>query len=148
MAIEALKQQLTGLLEQMYREGCLDEQFHQLQLLQDESNPGFVAEVISLFCDDSEKILTELTRILAQDVVEFNNITAFVHQLKGSSSSIGAHKVKLACNKFRTCCENTNKEGCQEALDLVKQDFYTLRTKFQNFVQLEQKIQALENGQM
>ncbi|ERN13118.1 hypothetical protein AMTR_s00040p00173990 [Amborella trichopoda] len=107
--------------------GCLDEQFHQLQLLQDESNPGFVAEVISLFCDDSEKILTELTRILAQDVVEFNNITAFVHQLKGSSSSIGAHKVKLACNKFRTCCENTNKEGVPKfrVIDVAVKDVFS-----------------------
>lgn len=42
------------------KKGCLDEQFTQLQQLQDESNPDFVFEVVTLFFDDSEKLLKEL----------------------------------------------------------------------------------------
>jgi histidine-containing phosphotransfer protein len=41
--------------------GFLDAQFQQLQLLQDESNPDFVAEVVSLFFEDSERLLSDLT---------------------------------------------------------------------------------------
>jgi histidine-containing phosphotransfer protein len=42
----------------------LDQQFTQLQQLQDESNPEFVSEVVSLFFEDSERLLEELTESL------------------------------------------------------------------------------------
>ena len=45
-------------------QGFLDDQFTQLQMLQDESNPDFVAEVINLFAEDSERLLSELTKAL------------------------------------------------------------------------------------
>lgn len=42
----------------------MDGQFLQLQQLQDESNPDFVVEVVSLFFQDSEKLLNDLTLAL------------------------------------------------------------------------------------
>ncbi|KAG1363558.1 putative Histidine-containing phosphotransfer protein 2 [Cocos nucifera] len=88
MAATALKEQLNGLVNSMFAEGLLDEQFQQLQMLQDGSNPGFVAEVVTLFCEDSERILAELTKLMDQAVVDSSKVDAYVHQLKGSSSRI------------------------------------------------------------
>jgi histidine-containing phosphotransfer protein len=42
----------------------LDDQFHQLKILQDGSAPNFVAEVITLFYKDSERIIHELGKLL------------------------------------------------------------------------------------
>lgn len=56
-------------LELMYfavlvQKGFLDGQFSQLQQLQDDSNPEFVVEVVSLFFEDSERLLNDLTMAL------------------------------------------------------------------------------------
>jgi histidine-containing phosphotransfer protein len=44
--------------------GFLDDQFNQLQQLQDESNPDFVVELATLFFEDSEKLINELAKDL------------------------------------------------------------------------------------
>lgn len=48
----------------LFEKGFLDEQFNQLELLQDESNPDFVVEVVTLFFQDAERLLDELTKAL------------------------------------------------------------------------------------
>lgn len=48
----------------MCEKGFLNDQFTQLQQLQDESNPDFVVEVVSLFFEDSERLLNELAKTL------------------------------------------------------------------------------------
>ncbi|CAN1133347.1 Histidine-containing phosphotransfer protein 3 [Linum perenne] len=48
----------------LFTEGFLDCQFAQLQLMQDESNPDFVVEVVSLFFEDSDRLLADLTKAL------------------------------------------------------------------------------------
>jgi hypothetical protein len=45
-------------------QGLLDEQFNQLQQLQDESNPNFLEEVVSLFFEDSQRILENMTETM------------------------------------------------------------------------------------
>lgn len=45
-------------------QGVLDEQFLQLQQLQDESSPNFVSEVVTIYFHESEKLLTNLRGLL------------------------------------------------------------------------------------
>ncbi|EEF45448.1 histidine-containing phosphotransfer protein 1 [Ricinus communis] len=126
----------------LFREGILDGQFTQLQLLQDESNPDFVVEVVSLFFADSERLLNELTSALDQQIIDFKRVDAHVHQLKGSSSSIGAQRVKNACVAFRNFCEGQNPEGCLKCLQQVKQEYYLVKNKLEALIRLEQQIVA------
>ncbi|KAG8048287.1 hypothetical protein GUJ93_ZPchr0008g12074 [Zizania palustris] len=138
----ALTNQLHALVNNMFATGLLDEQFQQLQMLQDSSAPDFVSEVVTLFCDDGERIIGELARQLDQPNVDFDRVDSFAHQLKGSSASVGAQQVKNTCIQFREFCQQRSRDGCLKTLDLVRTEFYDLRNKFQVMLQLEKQIQA------
>jgi histidine-containing phosphotransfer protein len=141
-AAMAAANQLSALLNNMYATGLLDEQFQQLQMLQDASAPDFVSEVVTLFCQDGERIIGELAKLLEKPSVDFDRVDAFVHQLKGSSASVGAQKVKNTCIQFREFCQSRSKDGCLKTLDSVRTEFYDLRGKFQTMLQLERQIQG------
>ncbi|KAG7968601.1 hypothetical protein I3843_08G162800 [Carya illinoinensis] len=137
-----LQQQLVDYIASLFHEGFLDEQFNQLQQLQDESNPDFVVEVVSLFFEDSERLLNELAKALEQETIDFRKVDAHVHQFKGSSSSIGAHRVQQVCITFRNYCEEQNVEGCLECLQQVKHEYSLVRNKLETLFQLEKQIIA------
>ncbi|GLT99239.1 hypothetical protein SLE2022_166890 [Rubroshorea leprosula] len=142
MEVGQMQRRLVDYTKSLFMEGFLDSQFLQLQQLQDENNPDFVVEVVSLFFEDSEKLLNELTRALDQTNVEFKKVDAHVHQLKGSSSSIGAQRVKNACIAFRNFCEEQNTEACMRCLQQVKQEYYLVKNKLDTMFRLEQQIVA------
>ncbi|KAK3440958.1 hypothetical protein EUGRSUZ_B01218 [Eucalyptus grandis] len=127
MEVGQMQRRLVEFTKSLFMEGFLDGQFLQLQQLQDESNPDFVVEVVSLFFQDSEKLLNDLTSALEQQNVDFKKVDAHVHQLKGSSSSF---------------CEEQNLEGCMRCLQQVKQEFYLAKNKFETLFTLEQQILA------
>ncbi|EOY06342.1 hypothetical protein QUC31_016336 [Theobroma cacao] len=142
MEVGQMQRRLVDYTKSLFMEGFLDGQFLQLQQLQDESNPDFVVEVVSLFFDDSEKLLNDLTMALDQPNVDFKKVDAHVHQLKGSSSSIGAQRVKNACIAFRNFCEEQNIEACLRCLQQVKQEYYLVKNKLETLFRLEQQIVA------
>ncbi|BFG15227.1 histidine-containing phosphotransfer protein 1 [Prunus yedoensis var. nudiflora] len=142
MEVGQMQRQWVDYTKSLFLEGFLDGQFLQLQQLQDESNPDFVVEVVSLFFEDSEKLLNDLTRALEQPSVDFKRVDAHVHQFKGSSSSIGAQRVKNACIAFRNFCEEQNTEGCIRCVQQVKQEYYLVKNKLETLFAMEQQIVA------
>ncbi|KAH6832971.1 histidine-containing phosphotransmitter 1 [Perilla frutescens var. hirtella] len=119
-SVEQLQRSFIEYSSGLFREGFLDGQFGQLQMLQDESNPDFVE----------------------QQNVDFKKIDAHVHQLKGSSSSIGAQRVKNTCIAFRSFCEEQKVEGCLRCLQQVKQEYLLVKAKLEALLRLEQQIVA------
>lgn len=139
-----LTQELCDLTDSMFAEGILDDQFTQLQQLQDESNPEFVGEVIGLFFEDSAKLLTDLEQEVNEDPVDFKKVDAHVHQFKGSSSSIGAARVKAICIEMRAHCDEESKDKCLTDLGKIKEEFDVVKGKLELMMSLEKKI--LEKG--
>nr|ABK22601.1 unknown [Picea sitchensis] len=140
MAVSQMQQRYINFTTSLFQEGFVDEQFTQLQQLQDESNPDFVAEVVCLFFEDSEKLLGDLSKTLNQEPVDFKRVDGCVHQFKGSSSSIGARRVMNTCVTFRAFCQDKNREGCLYCLQQMKQECYLVKNKLETLFQLEKQI--------
>ncbi|KAB1202306.1 Histidine-containing phosphotransfer protein 1 [Morella rubra] len=151
--VTQLQKQLVDYTASLFHEKFLDEQFNQLQQLQDESNPDFVVEVVSLFFEDSERLLNELGKVLEQQIIDYRKVDAHVHQLKGSSSrfslgtrffhgSIGAQRVQSVCITFRNYCEEKNIEGCLKCLQQVKHEYSLVKSKLDTLFKLEKQLVA------
>ncbi|KAI4301313.1 hypothetical protein L6164_034603 [Bauhinia variegata] len=142
MDVMQLQRKFSEHQSALYREGFLDDQFVQLQKLQDESSPDFVIEVVTMYFDDSENLLNNMARVLEQNPVDFKQVDAHVHQYKGSSASIGAARVKNLCAPFRTYCEAQNLEGCVRCLQQLQHEYSLLKNNLQYLFRLQQEIQA------
>ncbi|MBA0657909.1 hypothetical protein Gotri_009369, partial [Gossypium trilobum] len=92
--------------------GYLDEQFIQLEELQDDANPNFVQEIVTLFYTDSTRLIQNIELTLNSRPINFSKLDDYMHQFKGSSSSIGAKKVTSECAVFRQYCAAGNAEAC------------------------------------
>ncbi|MED6169251.1 peroxiredoxin type-2 [Stylosanthes scabra] len=140
--VTQMQRQLLQYTSSLFKEGFLDDQFNQLQQLQDESNPEFVVEVVTLFFEDAERLLNELSKSLEQESIDFRRVDAHVHQLKGSSSSIGAQRVQRVCIAFKNFCEQQNVEGCLKSLQEIKQEYSLVKTKLETLFKMEKQLFA------
>eukprot|EP00899_Mesostigma_viride_P000147 jgi/Mesvir1/10132/Mv06764-RA.1 len=140
MSNEDIAAEIRELQDRLMEQGLLDDQFTQLQQLQDDSNPQFVQEVIGLFFDDSTEKLEKLDEILAVDDADFKTVDGVVHQLKGCSASIGAPKVAHACIAFRKFCEEKDVKGCREKLKEVKEEYALVKKNLTKLLELEAKL--------
>ncbi|KAM0883342.1 hypothetical protein ACQ4PT_031749 [Festuca glaucescens] len=111
----AMKLDTLGYAARMFSTGLLDEQFQQLLLLQDGSEQNFVAKIVTLFCQEAERIIGELAMQLDKPCVNFDEVAAFADKLEGSSA------------------------WCLKTLAALRAAFYDLRGKFKAMLQLEQQ---------
>lgn len=134
---EQINASIEQLLSQLNQEGLLDEQFSQLQQLQDANNPDFVQEVVELYFEDSAAKLEKLSSKLEGPVPDYNTIDQLVHQFKGSSASFGAQEIAQSCAKFRELCQQQDRNGCQLLLQHISSSFQALKSRLDIFLQLE-----------
>ncbi|KAJ8756007.1 hypothetical protein K2173_024552 [Erythroxylum novogranatense] len=130
--------QLALTRQSLFDQGFLDEQFIQLEELQDDANPNFVEEVVTLYYRDSARLIHNIEQELEKSNLDFNKLDSYMHQFKGSSSSIGAKKVKAECSLFREYCRTGNGEGCMRSFQQLKKEYSTLKKKLEAYFQVEQ----------
>ncbi|WOL00753.1 histidine-containing phosphotransfer protein 2-like [Canna indica] len=130
----------------LFDQGYLDEQFYQLEELQDEVSPNFVEEVVTLFFRDSTRLVTNIDQALEKRPQDFRKLDACMHQLKVSASSIGAAKMKNECTSFKEFCGKESLEGCIRSFQKLKKEHSTLRTKLENYFQLLRQVGPVEKA--
>uniref|UniRef100_A0A9I9DW26 Histidine-containing phosphotransfer protein n=1 Tax=Cucumis melo TaxID=3656 RepID=A0A9I9DW26_CUCME len=109
--------------------------FDQLEELQDDANPNFVEEIVTLYYRDSSRLILSIEQALQKSPLDFNKLDALMHQFKGSSSSIGAKKVKAECTQLREYCKAGSGEGCMRTFQQLKKEYTTLRKKLEAYFQ-------------
>ncbi|KAK1367821.1 Histidine-containing phosphotransfer protein [Heracleum sosnowskyi] len=131
-----MQTQIAYLRKSFFDEGFLDEQFMQLEDLQDDANPNFVEEIVASFYGDSVRLLRNLEMSLEKRPFDFCKLENYMHLFKSSSSSIGAIKVKRECTRFQDYCKAGNAEGCISSYHQVKQEHAILRRKLETYFKL------------
>ncbi|KAG2626289.1 hypothetical protein PVAP13_3KG340100 [Panicum virgatum] len=136
-----LQRQAACLKRSLFDQGYLDEQFYQIEDLQDEASPNFTEEVVSLFFKDSARLMTNI-----EQAIDFNRWDAHMQQLKGSCSSIGASRMKNECASFRNSCRDENAEGCMRSFQKLKREHGVLRQKLESYFQLLRQAGPFETA--
>ncbi|GMH14248.1 hypothetical protein Nepgr_016089 [Nepenthes gracilis] len=126
--------------------GYLDEQFVQLEELQDDTNPNFVEEVATLFYRDSARLLAVIEQTMVRNPQDFTKLDNYMHQFKGSCSSIGAKKVKAECTQFREYCKAGSSDGCMRTFQQLKREYSTLKKQLEAYFQLARQVGPRESA--
>nr|CAB3474222.1 unnamed protein product [Digitaria exilis] len=102
--------------------GHLDEQFCQVEDLQDEASPNFAEEVVTLFFKDSARLISNIEQALEKYPNDFNKWDAYMQQLKGSCSSCmnSFKKVKREHGVLRQKLEAYFQRSCYDKLVLLE----------------------------
>ncbi|KAM7490479.1 hypothetical protein LguiA_033400 [Lonicera macranthoides] len=133
-----LQRQVASMRISLFEQGYIDEQyFNELEELEDDANPNFVEEIVKLFYTDSVRYTNSIQHALDDKPLDFGKLDHYMHQFKGSSSSIGAKKVKKECTQFQEYCKAGNSEGCMRTFQQVKQEHATLKKKLEAYFQLK-----------
>ncbi|CAN6441287.1 unnamed protein product [Victoria cruziana] len=135
-----LYRQLALYKNSLFEQGYLDGQFNQLEELQDESNPHFVDEVVTMYLKDSARLLSNMEQALEKNPPDFKKLDAVIHQFRGSSSSIGAVRINNECVIFKQFCDEKNKEGCIKCFNQVKREHALLKRKMDRYLEIERQI--------
>ncbi|XP_059456378.1 histidine-containing phosphotransfer protein 4 isoform X2 [Corylus avellana] len=133
-----MHRQVSVMRQSLFDQGYLDEQFIQLEELQDDANPNFVEEVVTLYYRDSSRLILSIDQALERNPLDFNKLDTYMHQFKGSSTSIGAKKVKAECTQFREYCKVGNGEGCMRTFQQAKKEYTILKRKLEAYFQARQ----------
>ncbi|KAK8575872.1 hypothetical protein V6N12_063523 [Hibiscus sabdariffa] len=146
LAADRLRADTNRLLAFLFHQGILDEQFLQLQQLEDETSPNFVSEVVNIYFHESEKLLRNLRSLLMdREFSDYNKMGIHLNQFMGSSSSIGAKRIRNVCVAFRAASEQNNRAGCLRALELLEHEYCFLKNKLHELFQIQQQ-RALAAG--
>jgi histidine-containing phosphotransfer protein len=140
----AAASQLEAAVRQMLAEGVLDDQFQQLVCLQDEANPDFVAEVVTLYFDDSGAKIDKIAQLVSAPQPDFHEVDQIVHQFKGASASLGACAIAQLCIKLRECCQTRDAGTSQQLVVQVKAAYEALRSRLTAYLQLEAQHRAAQ----
>ncbi|KAG5537781.1 hypothetical protein RHGRI_025029 [Rhododendron griersonianum] len=117
-----MHRQLANMRKALFDQGYLDEQFVQLEELQDDVNPNFVEEIVTLFYRDSTRLILNIEQALEKSSLDFSKLDTYMHQLKGKTTR------------------------CKRTFQQLKKEYSTLKKKLETYFQFARQIGPVETA--
>ncbi|XP_037427156.1 histidine-containing phosphotransfer protein 2-like [Triticum dicoccoides] len=89
MSAAQIRAEINALIASKFAEGTVDQYFLQLYVMwrYQKIRKGMVVEVIERYLHDADKILTAITVLLNQPLLDYDKVEGIADQLEGCSSS-------------------------------------------------------------
>ncbi|KAJ9559590.1 hypothetical protein OSB04_004750 [Centaurea solstitialis] len=137
-----LRTDMNRLLSLLFHQGVLDEQFLQLQHFKIKrpltsslkSSPSTFTSPRSSF-ETSETYYAKNVQ-LEREMWDYCKLGIHLNQLMGSSSSIGAKRVRNICAAFRAAVDQNNRPACMRALEVLEHEYCYLKNKLHELFQV------------
>ncbi|KAJ3687603.1 hypothetical protein LUZ61_016767 [Rhynchospora tenuis] len=123
-------------------EGIVNQQFKELQKFQDEKDPEFLVQIVSIFNESVEQFIHEISSYFNQPNTDYMKIKTLLFRLKGSCQSLGAQSVEIACENLRNSCDESNLQNCLSCMEQLNLELLKFKTKLDALFALEQQIVA------
>ncbi|KAL8050551.1 hypothetical protein ABFX02_06G088100 [Erythranthe guttata] len=140
METDSLNRMLLDRIQELERKGLVDHNFRQCYLLKEISSLTFFLDLILVFLDDVHTVVRAMAKTLTQPVVNYDEMYSHHIKLKGSSSCIGACRIKDACFKIRHAIESNSKDGCLQVLNVVHNEYKSLHEQFDGVIKIEREL--------
>ncbi len=97
-----------------------------LRALNPGDNDEFLREIVGIFLDDTPRRITELEHSLsARDMTKFSRAA---HSIKGSSSNLGASRLRAAAEAIEHHAKAQGLEGIMTRVETLKHEFDQVAT--------------------
>ncbi|CAN6564423.1 unnamed protein product [Malus baccata var. baccata] len=131
MESNSLREKVAAIRQSLFDEEILDKQFVQMERLEDVDNPNFAEELMTL----------------ERPPYDTNRLDKFLHQLKGSSASVGANKGWIETNEMREAFKSEHVERTKSQFQLVKRAHETLKGKMETYFHLLRQARPADAAQ-
>ncbi|XP_052488944.1 histidine-containing phosphotransfer protein 4 [Gossypium raimondii] len=138
MESKHVHQKIAAMRQSFFDEEVLDEKFSQLEQLEGKDNPNFVEEVFTMYFRDSTAFLETIEQAMKTIPIDSIKVDNILHQLKGSSASVGANKVLKEVNKTRQVLGKGNLEGTKAGILELRKEYDSFKAKLEPYFQLKQ----------
>ncbi|KAF5742606.1 histidine-containing phosphotransfer protein 1-like [Tripterygium wilfordii] len=136
----ALTQQLIGMIDFMEQQGLMDHRFRFAYSLKEGNGVSFFADLVYNFGTESQDTLRDLSSLLSQVVVNYEDIKVLCMKIKGASAGIGAHRMADACGQLRLAIDSQSREQCKSSVAEIMTEYLNLHPKLETILQLERRI--------
>ncbi|KHG25605.1 Histidine-containing phosphotransfer 4 -like protein [Gossypium arboreum] len=138
MESKHVHEQIAAMRQSFFNEEVLNENFSQLEQLEGKDNPNFVEEVFTMYLRDSIAFLETIEEAMKTIPIDSIKVDSILHQLKGSSASVGANKVLKEVNKTRQVLGKGNLERTKASILELRKEYDSFKAKLEPYFQLKQ----------